>query len=148
MGVVLLSGAVFATKGISAKVRKGATDNPQWLNVSVTKNAGDLFTVAIHAKIRKGIAGYDLLLTVKKGELKGLNVPVEIIRVKPGYTAGMALPKSLLSNATLTLCEHLGAEDGSWAADGGGMYRIDLGSYLPAVTKKGPANKPNAPDKK
>ena len=144
---VLLAGIVYG-KGMFLKVQEGGTENPPWLNVTVTHNEANLFNVAIHAKTRKGITGYDVRLTIASGEHKGLHIPVEITKVNHGYTADMALPKSLLSKATLTLSEHLGAEDGSWAADGGSMYAIDLGSYLPKTNEKDTANKPDAGDGK
>ena len=127
---VLLTGVVYS-KGKLVKVKKDQADNPSWLNVLVTHNQDNLFHVAINAKNRTMIAGYDLTLRVIEGEMKGLYIPVEIIKVKPGFTAGMILPKSIISKATLTLSEHLGAEDGSWSATGGSIYEIDLGSYLP-----------------
>ncbi len=127
---ILLTGIVYSD-GIFVRVKKGQTDNPSWLNVLVTHNQDNLFNVAIHANKRTMIAGYDLKLKVIEGEMKGLYIPVEITKVESGYTAGMALPKSIISKATLTISEHLGPEDGIRIAKGGNMYEIDLGSYLP-----------------
>ena len=106
---ILLTGIVYSD-GLYVRVKKGQSDNPSWLNVEVTHNQDNLFHVAIHASKRTMIAGYDMLLYVKEGEMKGLNIPVKVTKVEPGYTAGMVLPKSIISKATLILIEGIGAE--------------------------------------
>ena len=99
--------------GISVNINAGKQDNPSWLVVEVNPTDDNVYSIIIRAEKRKNIVGYDLRLSIDKGSMKGLYIPVEVVKAKPGYSSVISLPSSALDHAKLILSEQLGAEDGS-----------------------------------
>lgn len=107
------------------EIKHDQTSNPGWLSITVKPIVNDLYWISLYVKPRKDIGPYRLTLLIAEGRMNGLRVDVPVTRgFKADFTAGMTLPREIVSNGILVLTEV------SALQPDGRTYRIDLGSYL------------------